>query len=173
METGTINPTELFASLDETTSELKQLIASIDETAVNTVPFKDSWTPAQLIVHVTKSNKAIAQGLNMNGNNTERDPEAGVPKLKKMFLDFDIKYQSPQFIVPEEKEYNKEEIITAFQNSVERLQHVRNNINLSEMINLPPFGEVTKLEILHFVLYHTKRHIHQLKNIIHILQLKN
>ena len=90
-----------------------------------------------------------------------------------MFLDFDVKYQSPEFIVPEAKHYDKEEIITAFQNSVERLQHVRSNISLIEMINLPPFGEVTKLEILHFVLYHTERHVHQLKNIIHILQSKN
>ena len=32
--------------------------------------------------------------------------------------------------------------------------------------NLPVFGEITKLELLHFVLYHTQRHIHQLKKIL-------
>ena len=37
--------------------------------------------------------------------------------------------------------------------------------NLSEMINHPAFGDITKFEILHFVLYHTQRHIHQLEKI--------
>jgi len=37
------------------------------------------------------------------------------------------------------------------------------DIRLAEIIALPIFGEVTKLELLYFVLYHTQRHIHQLK----------
>ena len=36
----------------------------------------------------------------------------------------------------------------------------------SELLDLPPIGEITKLEVLYFVLYHTQRHIHQLKNVI-------
>jgi DinB superfamily len=170
MSAATINATGLFAALDETTSELLELITSVAQPKINTIPFKDSWTAAQLAVHVTKSNRAIAQGLNMEGKPAERNIDEGVPKLKKMFLDFDIKYKSPQFIVPEEKDYNKEEIVEALKKSIERLQIIRDEIDLSEIISLPPFGEVTKLELLHFVLYHTKRHVHQLKNIIHVLQ---
>ncbi len=173
MSTATINATELFTALDEATSELLGLITAVSQQKINITPFKDSWTAAQLAVHVTKSNKAIAQGLNMEGKPAERNIDEGVPNLKKMFLDFDIKYKSPQFIVPEEKNYNKEEVIAAFQQSIERLQKIRDEINLSDIISLPPFGEVTKLELLHFVLYHTKRHVHQLKNIIHVLQSKN
>ena len=173
MKATEINTAELFAALDGTTNELMELIASVDQQRINAAPFKDSWTPAQLIVHVTKSNRAIAQGLLMKGSPAERHPDAGVQQLKKMFLDFNIKYQSPKFIVPEEEDYNKEEIIAALKKSIERLRDVREKINLSEIISLPPFGEVTKLELLHFVLYHTTRHIHQLKNILHILQSKN
>jgi uncharacterized damage-inducible protein DinB len=173
MPAATINATELFTVLDETTSELLRLITSVSQQKINTIPFKDSWTAAQLAVHVTKSNKAIAQGLNMKGKPAERNIDDGVPKLKKMFLDFDVKYKSPEFIVPEEKNYNKGEIIAALQQSIERLQKIRDEINLSEIISLPPFGEVTKLELLHFVLYHTKRHVHQLKNMLYVLQSKN
>ena len=173
MSAPTINATALFTALDETTSQLLQLITSVPQERINATPFKDSWTAAQLAVHVTKSNKAIAQGLNMEGKPAERNIDEAVPKLKKVFLDFDIKYKSPEFIVPEEKHYNKEEIIAALQQSIERLQIIRDEINLSEIISLPLFGEVTKLELLHFVLYHTKRHLHQLKNILHVLQSKN
>jgi hypothetical protein len=173
MSTATTDATELFVDLDKTTDDLIELITSVNQQRINTVPFKDSWTPAQLTVHVTKSNNAIAQGLNMQGKPADRNIDDGVPNLKKMFLDFDIKYKSPQFIVPEEGEYNKEEIIEALQRSIDRLKHTRERIDLSEIISLPPFGEVTKFEILHFVLYHTTRHVHQLKNMINILHSKN
>ncbi|MEP6467411.1 MAG: DinB family protein [Parafilimonas sp.] len=166
MITQELHTDQLFASLDETTSELIQLATSISETLLNTVPFAGSWTAAQLIIHVTKSNKAIAQGLNIEGKQANRNPEDGVPHIKKMFLDFEAKYQSPAFIVPEEGNYNKDEIIDALKKSVQRLQQLRTETNLTELINLPAFGEITKLELLHFVLYHTQRHIYQLKNII-------
>jgi hypothetical protein len=173
MKAAEINPLELFTALDDTTTELLDLVTSVSQQKINVVPFKHSWTPAQLAIHVTKSNRAIAQGLLMKGFPAERNPDAGVQQLKKMFLDFNVKYQSPQFIVPEEGSHDKEETIAALKKSIERLRDMREKINLSEIISLPPFGEVTKLELLHFVLYHTKRHTHQLKNILHILQSKN
>ncbi|MEP6926723.1 MAG: DinB family protein [Ginsengibacter sp.] len=166
MTTDTVHTTELFASLDETWADLLNLITSTDATLINAIPFEDSWTAAQLATHVTKSNKAIAQGMNMKGKPAERDPEKGVPDIKKMFLDFTTKYQSPEFIVPEKGNYNKETVIEKFKKSIDQLQDTRTEVNLSEIINLPIFGEVTKLELLHFVLYHTQRHHHQLKRII-------
>ena len=170
MTTETINAEELFASLDETWEELLQMISSTNDVAINAVPFKDSWTVAQLAAHVTKSNKAIARGLNMEGKPPERNPDEGVPHLKKMFLDFNTKFQSPEFIVPEKKNYDKDEVIIVLKNSIDKLKDTRSKVILSEIINLPVFGEVTKLELLHFVLYHTQRHNHQLKGIIKALK---
>ena len=106
----------------------------------------------------------------MEGKPAGRNPEEGVPNLKKMFLDFTVKFQSPEFIIPENIEYNKEAVIAAFKKSIEQLQNTRTKVNLIEIIKLPVFGEVTKLEILHFVLYHTQRHNHQLKKIIKVLK---
>jgi uncharacterized damage-inducible protein DinB len=173
MQTVTTNVATLFSDVDNAMNELMELIQSLSQQKINLVPFKDSWTPAQLAVHVTKSNKAITQALNMQGEHANRAIDEGVPHLQKMFLDFDIKYKSPEFIVPEERAYDKEEVIAALKKSIERMQYERVKIELSEIINLPPFGKVTKLELLHFVLYHTTRHVHQLKNMIHILNSKN
>ena len=170
-----INTKEFFASLDEASSELVQLISSADSTTINTVPsdsyrVKDSWTAAQLASHVTKSNKAIAQALNMEGKTAERNPGERVPELKKMFLDFTVKFNSPEFIRPKQDTYQKEALIAELKKSIEQLKELRSKINLSEIISLPAFGEITKLELLHFVLYHTQRHIHQLKNIFQALK---
>ncbi len=161
----------LFEMLDDTTSQLLTLISSLDETELNTIPFRDSWTAAQLAWHVTKSNKGMAQALEMEGVPTNRDPAEGAEKLKKTFLDFTVKFNSPEFILPAEKNYQKEKVVADLQHSIDLLSKARGRVDLTEMINVPIFGETTKLELLYFVLYHTQRHIHQLKNILKSLQL--
>lgn len=170
MATDTLNTKEFFASLDDTSSELLQLISSADSTTINTVPFKGSWTAAQLASHVTKSNKAIAQALSMEGKTAERNPAERVPELKKMFLDFTAKFNSPEFIRPKQDSYQKEALIAELKKSIEQLKELRSKINLSEIISLPAFGEITKPGLLYFVLYHTQRHVHQLKNIFQAIK---
>lgn len=165
-----INIQALFSSLDETWSELLALVSSVNADVINKIPYKDSWTVAQLATHIKKSNKAIIQGLQMNGKPVERNPEERINELKKIFLNFEVKYQSPDFIVPEKQEYNKTAVAEQLQNSIGQLKELRNTTNLSEIISLPVFGEITKLEILHFVLYHTQRHMRQLKKICAALQ---
>jgi hypothetical protein len=161
-----INTEVLFGSLDATSNELMQLVQDEKEETLNTVPFVNSWTAAQVLIHITKSNRAIVQGLQMHGLPAERDPEQNTDHLKKIFLDFKAKYNAPDFIIPEDGYHSKEQIINALELSIRNLQTGRNETDLSEIIDLPIFGEITKLELLHFVLYHTQRHIHQLKNIL-------
>ncbi|MEP6512401.1 MAG: DinB family protein [Parafilimonas sp.] len=168
----TIGAKELFASLDDTASELLKLISSADEKTISIIPFEDSWTAAQLAAHVTKSNQAIAQALNMQGKTAERNPAERAQELKAIFLDFTTKFQSPEFILPAQDTYQKETLIADFKKSIEQLKEMSTKADLSEIISVPAFGEITKFELLYFVLYHTQRHIHQLKNIFKIIENK-
>jgi hypothetical protein len=156
----------LLAAIGDAATELQALLAPLDEKKANTIPFKDSWTAAQLATHVTKSNKAMAQAMEMEGKQTERNPAERAKELKDTFLNFSIKFKSPAFIVPAEDQYKKESVIAALKKSNDQLKENAVRVNTAETINLPAFGEITKLELLYFVLYHTKRHIHQLKNIM-------
>ncbi len=158
--------TEILYELRETSAKLFRLLASYSQEQVNTIPFENSWTPAQVAEHVTRSNKGIAQALSMEGKTTERDPGEGAQKLKAMFLDFNVKFQSPEFILPTQNYYQKEILMEELKKSTRHLEELARKVNLSEEINLHPFGKITKLELLYFVLYHTQRHIHQVKNIL-------
>lgn len=160
----------LFKILDDTTSELLTLISSLDETEMNIIPFKDSWTVAQLASHITKSNNGMAKALEIEGVPANRNPAQEAERLKKMFLDFTVKYNSPDFILPAEKTYQKQQVLHDLQESITKLSEMRARTNLADMINVPIFRETTKLELLYFVLYHTQRHVHQLKNILKSLQ---
>ena len=108
----------------------------------------------------------------MEAKQAERNPGERVHQLKAMFLDFATKFQSPEFIRPTQDTYQKDTLIARLKRSNELLKEVANKVNLSEIISLPAFGEITKLELLHFVLYHTQRHTHQLKNIIQVTEKK-
>lgn len=161
-----INTQKLFAFLDETSSKLIMAVDAVDVHTFNSVPFPSSWTSAQVMVHVIKSNLTISKALKLEGKIIEREPDDRVDELKELFLDFTIKFQSPEFILPPESWYNKEQLEKDFLQSIDQLKEEALHVDLAEAISHEAFGVITKLELLYFVLFHTQRHIHQLQNII-------
>lgn len=157
---------EIAHTISDTLNGLKHLIALIPEEQLNVVPFAKSWTAAQVLAHVTKSVRAMSQAMEMPGKPAARDATARVQELKDMFLNFSVKYVSPEFIVPEDKQYTKTEIMAGLESCSRQLLKNAATANTGEIISLPLFGEITKMELLHFVLYHTQRHLHQLQNIL-------
>ncbi len=72
--------------------------------------------------------------------------------------------QSPEFIVPEKAHYNKESLVREFETALAPLTKLK-DVNLAELITGFPLGPITKLEILHFILYHLQRHLIQMNRI--------
>src|SRR5437870_9896241 len=131
---------DITGQLERTTNELLQVVSSFKEEEINTIPFKDSWTAAQVAEHVTKSNESMIQSLDTEGKTSSRNVDEGAQKLKEIFLDFTTKLQSPKFILPTRDVYNKERVVVDLKNSVEQIKELGNTVNLSETINHPVFG---------------------------------
>jgi dihydrofolate reductase len=165
MMTENMNTAELFASFDITISELIELISSFSETQINELPFAGSWTAAQVADHVTKSNIAIVRSLKKEGRFGGRKPEEGIEQMRNVFLNFETKLQSPDFILPARDIYQRELVIDNLKESIEQLRETAVDTDLFHTIHHSIFGEITKVELLYFVVYHTQRHIRQLKNI--------
>ena len=165
MITETSNKNELLTAIEEEVSQLRNLVSSLDEDRINSIPYKHSWTAGQLLRHVTKSTNGMTKAMRMESKPAERDAGEKIPGLKKTFLDFSSKMKSPEFIIPEEGPYEKHVAIEELNKSFELLKENANNANLTDIVEGLPLGAITKLEILHFVLYHTKRHLHQMKKI--------
>jgi hypothetical protein len=149
---------------------LLHLVNSFSEKGLNTIPFEGSWTAAQVIDHVTKSNKSITQALSLEGKPAGREPDERTPELAKIFLDFKTKLKSPDFILPTQDNYQKASLITALKLSIKKLKEVSGNTSLADAIEHKAFGEITKMELLYFVVYHTQRHMHQLQHIYEIVE---
>ena len=164
---------ELLSTIDETVTELQHLVLAIDENKINTVPYKDSWTAGELLRHVTKSTDAIARAMKQSGKQAQRNAGEKIPGLKKAFLDFSHKMNSPEFIVPEKANYEKETGIKELKQAFKELSENTIGANLNEIVDGFPLGEVTKPEMLHFVLYHTQRHLHQMEKITEALNFND
>ena len=162
----------LFHQVDNITDELVDAVSSFSDKEINEIPFEGSWTAAQVADHVRKSNNGIAQALQMKGRRDERNADERVEELKDVFLDFEIKLRSPEFILPAQNVYDKKELIERLEKSVDRIKQERANADLSEIIDLTVLGTISKLELLHFVIFHSQRHVHQLKNISQTIKTK-
>ena len=172
MTTEVFNKKEILTATHKVVSELIELISSLDENDINTVPYEGSWTPAQLLRHVSKSISGMANALHTNAQPAERYPGQRIEELKRIFLDPINKFQSPEFIVPEEEVYKKQISIDELNNAFNQFEENTNNINLNEVIESGPLGSITKWEIIHFVLYHTQRHLQQMQKICSALKVK-
>jgi len=161
----TSNKIEILAAIDVAISGMLEMMSRLGNDEVNIVPYKDSWTAGMLFRHVSKSLNAMSKALRTDARPAERDAGAKIPELKKTFLDFSTKMKSPDFIVPEDGPYEKQAILEELKNSLMQLKESSANANLTDLVEGLPLGDITKLEIIHFVLYHTQRHEHQMKKI--------
>ena len=167
---------EIIRELDATLTELIYVLSSFDEGELNIVPFEGSWTAGQVGEHLRKSYDGIGT-LCLKTKQTERAPDQFVGEIKKTFLDFSTKLKSPDFIIPDNKLYDKKELINSIETLSGQIRRVANTIDLSVTcvgFAFPVLGYLTTLEIIHFITYHTQRHIHQLKKIYQkVVQIKD
>ncbi len=172
MTTGTLDSSQVITVTADVIAELTGLMEAVNEDKVNTIPYEGSWTAPQLLRHVTKSINGLTKALEMDARPAERDPGERIEEFKKVLLDFSIKLMQPEFIVPEEMIYGKRASIEELNQSFSRFKETAGMANPTELVEGLPLGPVTKGEIIHFVLYHTQRHLHQMKKIAEALKSK-
>jgi len=169
----TTDSEKIFDLLGDVTSEFIRQASSFDEEKINTAPYTGSWTAAQVAEHVTKSNIDIEKQLSKEGRPCLRQPDVGVENIKSIFLNFQKKLDSPSFILPTTDLYERDIVLSDLSMSVERLMDTAKKRDLFEIVHHAIFGEVTRLESLYFVVYHTQRHVHQLRRIHNLLESAN
>lgn len=163
-----MNTSELKKEFDKTMQELLQMVAAFEQEQLNIIPFEGSWTAGQVAQHMIIANDGFADVMNGPVKDTDGPVDAMVEGIKNSFLNFNIKMQSPEFIVPEFRQYQKEEQLRSIELIRMNIDQVIDKADLTKTctsFELPVVGFVTRWEAIHFVMYHTQRHIHQLKKI--------
>ncbi len=165
----------LISEIDRVFEEFIQIITSLSNEQLHTSPFESSWTAGQLSQHVIKYSSGLAEILNGPVKETNRKFDDKVKMIKSDFLNFNIKMKSPKFLVPENMKYDKETILNQLEKNKKEIISVAPNLDLTQTclaFEIPVYGKLTRFEMLYFILFHTQRHVHQLKNIHDVLALK-
>ena len=118
---------------------------------------------------VIMSGRGFAETMAGPVRDTKRDPEELIQRIKADFLDFSISMKSPDFVKPLFILYKKDDLTKELEDVQKKINAIVLANDLTETciaFELPVYGFLTRLEAVTFVTSHTKRHIHQLKNII-------
>lgn len=159
---------QLITEFNETTHDLLATLSQFTQEAFNKIPFKGSWTAGQVAEHLYNSESNIVKALNGNSETTDRDPYKHIEVIQKVFLDYTIKLQSPEFIIPSDEPKNKNQFVRYFEETRKELETLLNTLDLDKTytdFSFPQLGYLTGWECTSFVVCHSKRHIRQMKNI--------
>lgn len=161
-----MNPSEkVINDFEKIAREFYEILSSFTQDQFNEVPFEGSWTPGKVGRHVYKALVRMPATLKGPVTKVERAPDELVESINKIFLDHSIKLKSPDFIVPEDNEYDKQEMLAAFQDKIKEILDTARPLELTDAtgFELPTIGHLTRMELIYFAGIHTQRHTRQLK----------
>nr|WP_294947153.1 DinB family protein [uncultured Mucilaginibacter sp.] len=155
------------------TDNFLKVLALFNQQQFNAVPFEGSWTPAQVADHLLKSQWGLPDVFMGNTKPADRKPDASNAFIEGIFLDFDAKYKSPEFIIPTNEPQDKAGMLAKYQGKSEEIQQTATLLDGTEIcldFAIPGAEPFTRQEWLHLVACHTIRHTRQLENIHQVLQ---
>jgi uncharacterized damage-inducible protein DinB len=159
---------EILNGFKETTERLIATLNSFSKDQFNKVPFEGSWTAGQVAEHLYKGERNAIAMINGNTEPSGRDPFEKVNILRSVFLDYETKRKSPEFILPTDEEKDPGFFAEGFSSSREELRAILETKELSNLCTTNPFpriGNLTRWEWVAFAVFHSKRHTDQLKKI--------
>ena len=155
----------MLIEFELTSKELLHALGLFRQETINEIPFANSWSAAQVADHLLKSDNLIIRTLEGEHFPSHRAPDEKVEELRTTFMDFSTKMEAMEVLLPGDDNFSKNDLIEDLKSTRERMVADIHSADLSDTFNTPSFGEITRLELLYFVIFHTKRHIRQLKNI--------
>ena len=167
-----MNDKEVLNEFNKTWKTLLEKVSTFDEENFNRKPSENKWSAAQVARHLIKSNSALPEMLNGETKETERESDEMIEQIKSDFLNFEIKMDAPDFIVPEDEIFGKKELVEQLEKVQSDILKTSENSDLSKTcltFEFPGYGFLTGIEVLSFAVFHTRRHLHQLDKIVNAL----
>jgi uncharacterized damage-inducible protein DinB len=157
----------LLDEFSETNTALFQGLSAFSDEEIDIMPSAGKWSAAQVAEHLLHSDNAILKSLKGHYREPTRDPDEKVESIKSAFLNFDLKFTAAEFLEPQKLQHQKQSLLHSLMASREEMTMIlqQHDLSMTPLEEVPGLEGFSKSELLHFVLYHTQRHMHQLKNI--------
>ncbi|MBW8244003.1 DinB family protein [Muricauda oceani] len=162
----------ILKDYDSATSALVKLLSSLTDAELNRKPSENGWTAGQIGDHLCKSYN-VSHILMGKVRETRRPPDQKLGEIRELFLNFDIKMDSPKAVLPANGPIDKENLLGRLQQKIQWVNKNCKDMDLSKTcldFEIPEYGPFTRLEWIGFNTVHTRRHVHQLEQTIKILK---
>ncbi|MDQ8005821.1 MAG: DinB family protein [Pedobacter sp.] len=165
------NNTILSENLKSTFSELEKAIERFNESNFNQKPEGSNWSPAMVAQHLVLAGSNFDKLLLGNTKRTSGKADERVAQLKAIFLDFEAKMTSPDFIEPADQTYSQQALLAQLDAIGKSVTAILPDLDLTATcldFEMPYMGFLTRQELISFLIYHTQRHTHQLNEMADI-----
>jgi uncharacterized damage-inducible protein DinB len=160
---------DVITELVKTNKELERILDSLSEEQLNKAPSQGGWTAGQVLDHILRSESGGISTMQGKIGEPKADTRALIPTLKNIFLDFSLKMKSPEFVEPTTKPLSKQDTAGRLHKVNEDLEKIIYSLDPEVTcidFEFPGIGMMSRVEWQHFLLYHTQRHLRQLKNVV-------
>lgn len=168
MPVATFSKEALLEELHTNTHDLLAVLSRFSNEDFNKVPFAESWTAGQVAQHLYKAESGVPMLFQMELTATERPIDEKMPMIRSVFLNFDTKLQSPDFILPDAEPKDPAIFVEGFTRNREAVDKIIATADLTKTVaglSLPQMGTLTGWEWICFMTAHAIRHTRQLQNI--------
>ncbi|MDB5271998.1 MAG: hypothetical protein JWO58_365 [Chitinophagaceae bacterium] len=163
----------LLSDLDTNTNALTELLLEVDVAFFDRLPSPESWSSAQVAEHIYVLDRFIYSILNGEIETSTRPADEKVTLIQSVMNNRTRTLNAPDPIVPLGKVKDQQIIITKIitaRKDIHRFIQVADLTPVCLAFTHKGFGPMTRLEWILFLIAHTQRHFHQLKNISEALQ---
>lgn len=159
---------ELLDKLNHNTELVFTQIEAFSESGFNAKPSEKEWSAAEVIEHLFRSEFGIPKLFRGPSELPDRAPDLFVSKMEQGLLNLTKKVQAPDTIKPTSGPKSKPQLFSKFKENRNRITEAYLSTSPNEICSLfdhPFYGPLTRLEWIYFCIFHTQRHLHQLKAI--------
>lgn len=156
----------LHKALASAFDEFIDAFSSFDESQINVIPFANSWTPAQVAIHIILATDGVPDTSNKPA---DREADLNLPRIRPWWEDLTKKFNAPTPLQPDDRPSFKNELLEELYRVREKDLEIISNQDLTLIcldFELPTIGYLTSYEWLWFIQMHLKRHSYQLQNIL-------
>lgn len=128
-----------------------------------------TWSVADNVEHIIRSEFGIIKLFNGPEEDTLHDIQENIDKMTVIFLNRDRKSNAPNMVAPTPGDKTKAELIQKFSSNREKTIELIDSQNLDKTCTLyknPVFGFISRKEWLHFNMAHCTRHSMQIKEVL-------
>lgn len=153
----------------ESSENLLNILSPVPDKNFNKKPGEDGWTVGMAAEHLIKVESGTLKLFSGPVGPAERDPEEKILTIKGRLLDYNTAMTAYGPIVPNDKIKDKTKALVKMQDIRQKLTGLIEIQNLEELITgfeHPLFGFLTRIEWIYFNIYHSKRHVRQIENIL-------